>query len=131
MCERLKLVTPNNENSFPTFKKWKLRYMHDVLTKTAIKDIPPSKVKDQPIKPIALEKLFLSGEDGLLLEGESSEEDVADENKSESEDTVKRNSIGSTKRITSSTNSRRGNEGLSKRSPTSVNVTPIRHQGLP
>lgn len=57
--------------------------MHDVLTKTAVKDIPPSKVKDQPIKLIALEKLFLSSEDGLLLEGESSKEDVADENKSE------------------------------------------------
>lgn len=42
---------------------------------------------------------------------------------------MKGNSIGSTKHITSSTDSRRGKEGLSKRSPISINVTPIIDKG--
>lgn len=74
--------------------------MNDVLTNTAIKGIPASKVKDQPIKPTVIEKLFLSGSDDQILEGESLDDDVvAGENEAEIETRMENSSSSGKRKI--------------------------------
>lgn len=57
--------------------------MHDVLTHTAIRDIPASKVSDQPIKPNVVGKLFLSGIDDMGIDVDSSDGEEPDEENKE------------------------------------------------
>lgn len=72
--------------------------MPDVLTNTTIKDIQESKVKDQPIKPTTIEKLFLSSHDGLLSLDDSLDDDGTTEDNQAVVETGREPSISSSKR---------------------------------
>ncbi|KAL7106005.1 hypothetical protein ACP275_07G083300 [Erythranthe tilingii] len=91
ICERTNLVQPVTVNAFPRFRRWVIQELANVISTTAIRDIQPEDVNDQPLVPTHTETQILTGHFAM----EESSDDEADDTDDGSTDSEEREAMAS------------------------------------